>query len=501
MPKLPQLVHISLALVILTICTSALAINKKIIIELPVSTVKSLPYYAVQLPMQLYPLSTNGQLSDLKIRNARGDFLNYAWLDSTSETLKLESHTLPFFPVFAATKAEEKNQEVIGLDILRQTDGSLIAQKKFKPTANTTTSVRAWIIDASRLNPNALLVQVRIRIDKNFQGIMPLKIEVSNDLKSWDGIGGIDQLIQLKHQGEQIQKLSLNLGYSKAKYIRLNLQSNSDLTQATPQILATEIDTQEQALVGSKMQWTEQIQAHQCSADSCEYNVPANTPIDSLRLHLQEKNTLTKVQIFGEFPTSSKPSTTHQHFRNPLYVLRHQKHRTAPTTTQDIFFGDTTAYRLDLPAGEISTEDFSLSGDTLNKIRLQFPAGVKSLGRLPPTISLGSLSRHLAFLTRGDAPYRIEFSANEKTGTALDLNTLMPKLNLRNVALTFAEVRIESPTAESVTLNISGAKTSIEHSPTSTQRRYLLWAALIAAMTIIGAMVWSLLRNIDKENQ
>jgi hypothetical protein len=426
--------------------------------------------------------------------------LNYAWLDSTSETLKIESHTLPLFPIMTATKDVGQNKEIVGLDILRQTDGSLIAQTKFKPAKSAMNSVHTWIVDASKLNPAARLVQARVRIDKDFQGIAPLRIEASDDFKNWYRLGGIEQLVQLQHQGEQIQKLSLDLGHNKAKYLRLSLQTSSEQSQITPNILAVEVDIQEQELVTPKMQWTEAMQAHHCNENSCEYQVPTNTPIDSLRLQLQEKNTLAKVQIFGELPPSTKLATAHRHFRNPLYVLRHQKHIAASPATQEIFLGDTT-YDLDLPAGEARTEDFSLSGEAFNKIRLQIPAGVKSLGTLPPTISLGSLSRHLIFLARGDAPYHIEFSDEKKEGLAVDLNTLMPKFNLREMTLSFAEVRTQAPATVPVASSIKPSKTPIESRPASTQKRYWLWAALIAALAVIGAMVWSLLRSIDKENK
>jgi hypothetical protein len=501
MPKLLHLVRACAGVWLLASSASALAVNQNITIELPASSVKSLPYYAVRLPMALYPLSANSQLPDLKIRNAKGDFLHYAWLDSTTETLKIESHALPFFPVLASTNNEGQNREIIALDILRQTDGSLIAKSEFKPPLNASTSVRSWIIDASKLNSNARLVQARVRIDKSFQGIAPVKLEASEDFKNWTSLGGVEQLVQLQHQGEQIQKLSLDLGHRKAKYLRLSLQTSSQQSQIPPKILAIEVDTQEQELVSPKMQWTEVIQAHQCNVTSCEYHVPKNTPIDSLRLYLQEKNTLAKVQIFGELSPSVEPAAAHRHFRNPLYVLRHQKQASSTPTAQDIFLGDTTAYRLNLPDGEISSDDLSLGGYALNKIRLQIPAGIKSLGTQTPTISLGSLSRHLAFLARGDEPYRIEFANDKRGGAAVDLNTLMPQVNLREMALPFAEIRTQSLNTVQGAFNNTPSKTPTENSTTSTQKRYWLWATLVVALAVIGAMVWSLLRNIDKENR
>ncbi|MFC0349902.1 DUF3811 domain-containing protein [Undibacterium danionis] len=500
---------------------------QSIFIELP--TAQSLPYYAVKIPLALYPQSANSQLSDLRLRNAKGDYLNYAWLDGTAETLKMESHTLPFFPLTSAEKNQIKDKEIASITVQRQADGSLILQNKMKSTQHANSTAYSWMVDASKLNPGARLVQARVRIDKNFLGIAPIKIEASDDFKHWLLVSELEQLVQLQHQGEQIQQLSLNLHHSKAKYLRLSLltdtttdattdaSSNShsspaistELAQRVPQILAITVDTQESEQIAPKMQWTKPIQASHCDAYSCTYQVPANMPIDSLQLHLQEKNTLAKVQIFGEFSKTANSeidtNTSHHRFRNPLYVLRYQKQLARTTHAQDFFLGDTTAYRLALATGEVNTEALPLSGAALNKIRLHIPAGINSLANLAPTISLGSLSRSLFFLARGETPYRIEFSDNKKEGSPLNLSTLMPQKNLYEQALTFAEVKIPSAMNERNTTpttkgnsNTIAVKSEAEHASNNQKKSYWLWAALVAAIALISAMVWSLLGNIDK---
>ena len=451
--------------------------------------------------------------------------MNYAWLDGTAETLKMESHTLPFFPLTSAEKNQIKDKEIASITVQRQADGSLILQNKMKSTQHANSTAYSWMVDASKLNPGARLVQARVRIDKNFLGIAPIKIEASDDFKHWLLVSELEQLVQLQHQGEQIQQLSLNLHHSKAKYLRLSLltdtttdaSSNShsnptistELAQRVPQILAITVDTQESEQIAPEMQWTKPIQASHCDAYSCTYQVPANTPIDSLQLHLQEKNTLAKVQIFGEFPKTANSeidtNTSHHRFRNPLYVLRYQKQLARNTSAQEFFLGDTTAYRLTLATGEVNTEALPLSGAALNKIRLHIPAGINSLANLAPTISLGSLSRSLVFLARGETPYRIEFSDNKKEGSPLNLSTLMPQKNLHEQALTFAEIKISETSTElkpapttTGKSNTIAAKSEAEHASNNQKKSYWLWAALVAAIALIGAMVWSLLGNIDK---
>ena len=463
-------------------------------IQLPVNDNKTSPYFALQIPIALYPQSADSHLSDLKLRNAKGDFLNYAWLDQTEETVKLASHTLPIFPVLSHAENDQS-----AIKISRQSDGSLVAQTQPLTTEKNMRTISAWIIDASKLNSQSRYIQARVRIDKDFQGIAPLRIEASEDFTHWTSLSNMEKLVQLQHQNEQIQKLSINLHHSYAKYLRLTWLPAA---QAAPPILSLEIDTQEQASIAPKMQWTAPIKASQCDALSCEYAVPARTPIDSLRLHLAEKNTLARVAIFGELPPTISPTKVHHHFRNPLYVLRHQKQLSATPTAQTIFLGDITAYRLEQADGEITTEDFALNAYAFNKIRLQVPAGLKSLGANPPTITLGSLTRSLVFIARGDAPYSIVFSPKTKEGTALEVATLMPNMKLHETTLPLAEV---SPTSLAPTARLehpasSGSQiAAADLAKNKAQNRYWLWAALVAALLILGGMVWSLLGKIDSE--
>jgi hypothetical protein len=477
-------------------CTIAVA-SERIALKLPVSEGKVAPYYALNLPISLYSRSANSQLSDLKIRNAKGDYLNYAWLDQVTETVKLESHRLPIFPIIELIDASANGAPQLNMEVIRAADGSLRANAKIRLTEQPAKQVSAWIIDASKLSQNTRLVQASVKIPDTFEGIANLHLDVSEDFRQWRVLGGREQLVQLRHQGERIQKLSIPLHGVKAQYVRLRWEQ----VQTAPQILGFEIDSQEQSLTSPDMQWTPPLSASRCDANSCEYTVPENTPVDSMRIQLQEKNTLAKLQIFGELIAKQAPYQGH-HYRNPLYVLRHQKHMAVTTpATQEALLGDLTAYRLDMPEGELNNEEFALNSYPYRKIRLQIAAGLRTLGATPPTITIGSLTRSLVFLARGEAPYQIELRHETKDGSALALSTLMPNSSMQNLALPYAEVLLPS----SATINNQAQAASITaiantSEPDKINRKYWLWAALLVVLAALGAMAWSLLRNIDREN-
>ena len=51
------------------------------------------PYFQLDLPTSIYSGSLHPDLHDVRLRNADGDLLPYAWLDADVETAKLESKT------------------------------------------------------------------------------------------------------------------------------------------------------------------------------------------------------------------------------------------------------------------------------------------------------------------------------------------------------------------------------------------------------------------------
>lgn len=503
---------ISLAFMMGSICQFALAEVKQARITLPTET-KTSPYHSLALPLSLYSTARDSHLSDLRIRNANGELLTYAWLMSSQqpeEQLKLLSQSVPIFPL-----PQRKPEEVqpTQIEVLQSSDGSLRWRGEVRPSTAAQKASGTWVIDASALmraakaqntqgqNNQAQLVQLRLQVDTEFQGVAGFALEVSDNLQQWRRLELHPQLVQLQRKVERLEQAEFALPAIREAYLRLTWDEPS----RAPQLIGAKLDAQYQEWALPKLLWTPAIKASHCDTTMCEYEVPANMPIDSLRLRLQSSNAVAQVMLYGVRDTQVEEHRHLRHSLNPLYVLRHQKRSPPSTYEHEDFISDFKVFRLQFNGQDIESDAVSGSGSAYKKIRLRTLLGIASLGSTPPLFELGSMERQLVFLARGAEPYRIELGGDEKQGAAVSLSALMPSKAVSafssGASLTMLEAVNPSSSSHpstSAAANAVGASQSAEQQQ---QRKWWLWLLLAAAVGVLGWMVWASLGSIDKAKQ
>ncbi|MBI1772595.1 MAG: DUF3999 family protein, partial [Burkholderiales bacterium] len=112
-----------------------------------ISSTGSGPYFQLDIPTSIYPGSLHPDLHDVRVRNAEGDLLSFAWADTETASAKLESKTVSAFPL--------KDMQSSSFSSFRQNaDGSLTALSQVKITRQN--PVPAWIIDVSKIKGKLL---------------------------------------------------------------------------------------------------------------------------------------------------------------------------------------------------------------------------------------------------------------------------------------------------------------------------------------------------------
>ncbi|MFZ6656154.1 DUF3999 family protein [Undibacterium sp. TJN19] len=448
-----------------------------------ITTKGSGPYFQLTLPATIYPGSVHPDLHDVRVRNASGDLLPFAWSDIETSTSELTSKAAALFPL-----KEEQKTTVRGFK--QNADGSLTELNKWKLDKKNV--IAAWIIDVSQLKGQ--LLQAKFAIPDNADGMFSFSLESSDDLQRWQTISSSEQLVQLQHQSLTIQKLEINLQHASAKYLRLRWNDPSK----APWIDSVTVDSQQQASVPPPVQWSKPIHAQSCSTHYCDYVLPLNTPIDSLKLQLKETNTLVSLSVLGQ--VSGGPAvSTYRHHHNPLYplhVLRHQRRVAEVQTDREVWLNESLAYRLSLPNGEVSSADLLMDGGSYKGLRLQTEGPISMLGKVPPDIQIASLPRRLVFLARGAPPYKLEWGKEIADGAALSVQTLIPKVDIRKpIIADEASVEIaESAIVVPAPIKQAEAVPPKEHQP-------WLWAALAGGLALLAAMVWSLLKTMAGEKK
>ncbi|WMW80591.1 DUF3999 family protein [Undibacterium cyanobacteriorum] len=475
-------------------------------------------YHSVALPLEIYATAKDSHLSDVRVRNAAGEYLSYAWLGKShqlEQPLKLLSQSVPIFPVARGTaESEAKNTGQFALEAA--SDGSLRWSTQANTLdAKTSNNSNKWIIDASALiraakaqGQQAQLVQLRLQVDPVYSGVAGFTVEASDDLQHWRPWGIHAQLVQLQHQNDRLEQTEFALPGLREPYLRLSW----DQAKNVPQLLNAKIDAQYQEWSLGKLLWTAPISASRCEAKMCEYDLPPNLPIDSVRVRPQSNNVIAQVSLFGVYEQHMPERHHLRHSLNPLYVLRHQKRSPASSYEQEDFLNEAKLFRLQIKGETIESDAISSNGASYKKIRLRVAgngaADMASLGTAPPQLEVGSIERQLVFLARGAEPFRIEWGGDEKRGAAMALAALMPPTNAVSISqaaqisqgarLVFsATASTSASTAASSTIASVAASTSASSVAAQSFKNWWLWLLMLAAVGVLGWMVWTSLASMD----
>ncbi len=495
-----------LALIAALCATQVWAGVQQATIQLP-STSNSSPFHSVAIPLAVYANAKDSQLSDVRVRNAAGEYLNYAWLHSSSageQQLSLQSMNVPIFPLQLTTAEKESN---LMLEVEQGSDGS-VRWRSHNGSAKKVDEkglVDAWLIDASALyrqaanaHTQSYLIQARVTVPESFQGVASFSLETSDDLQHWQSVAQHPQILQLRHQEQSLQQLEFNLPAVQAKYLRLRW----DQTSKAPRILSVQLDAQMQNWILPSLLWTTAIKPSQCDNKACEYLVPRNLPVDSVRVKLPQLNSVDKLTLSGVLESVNVDHHHIRHSLNPLYVLRHQKNNRPQSTEYDHYLRNFQAYRLLFDGKEIENDAVPVNGANYLKLRVRSESN--NLANSAPEIQIGSMARHLVFLARGAAPYRLEWGQEVQQGAATEMAMLMPKqadtMGFSNGATVQLLTGANEVAASDASIAMTTKEKGQEHK-SAAQNKWWLWIALLGAVALLGWMVWSSLAKMDEENK
>jgi Protein of unknown function (DUF3999) len=456
------------------------------------------PFYRLSVPVSLYPTAAHADLRELRVRNAAGQAVPFAWARAddagSAPAAQITSHKPASFPLKPATSATPSATANDALLVLQQRpDGSLVlAKPTAAPQAVAGEGAEQWIIDTSQiLEP---MLQIRFSVAPGTEGLFAFSMDASDDLRQWREISGHEQLVLLARGGAKIERLSAELGGARARYLRLRWRNPAQAVWLT----GVEIDSLASTEPVPRLEWVGPIQAQPCAAEYCDYLLPAKTPAHSLRIALAEPNTLANLRVTGLLPAAAPVGHERHLHRNPLYALRkkQQPPDAAPIPPNEFALAHTVVYRLAHPNGEALSPDVALDGGLYTALRLRTPGPVNLLGATPPRIEVASTARNLIFLARGNPPFQLSWGTDTKDPVALPLATLLPGYQAdKPIAADVASVSITAPALPSAAAPV--AKPAPPATPAPTQKAWL-WAALGLGVLLLAGMAWSLFNAMQK---
>lgn len=443
------------------------------------------PYFRLTLPASLHTLAKDPELSDLRVRNADGLPLPWAWQGEDIATPATRQLVVPLFPV----PAQDEGGPTAAVSLRIHADGSL----DWKRQAASPPPQADWIVDTHTATGN--LLQLKLQLGSEAQGLFPLSVQGSDDLRQWHTVASDVALLQTGNAGQTLKQDQIDLGGARARYLRLHWLQPAQ----APQLLGAELESFEQAVPPAPaLQWTEAWAPQQCDATACTWRLPPGLPVDALRVELAETNTVAPLRILGESPAGASAQVYHRH-RHPLHGLRHREPEAAATTAngdrQRSLLADTVVWRL-TPAGlpESSTPPLLLDGSHHAQLRVEARHAVSEWGAKPPRIRIGTRDRNIVFLARGAGPLSLAWDLDKPEGAAVSPATLMPAGKLGELGTARVELPpVAQPVAAAASANTASpaaaAKDTADHKP-------WLWAALGAGLLLLAGMAASLLKQI-----
>lgn len=446
--------------------------------RLPLALSGTGPYYVLDIDAQARHLSAAPGLDDLRVRNGAGETLPFAWVDPPQPaatpqraTARLYKVPLPPDDVASATTA-----------------GAPLRQ--------------AWIVDTR--DANADLLRLELGLERDTQGVWTLRIEAGDDLQHWRTLQQDAQLVQLQAlpqvgaagalasqaERERLASTGIDLDQRPARYLRVTTAPRS----AIPPLVSAAVIRAAHRPAPPPLEWSAPIAASGCEANSCDYALPANTPLAAVQVLPSDIDTIGDVMVLGQVDAAQSPPPRHSLLHGSLHALRLKARRASPPGLAWDSAAVTSVYWLSQPDGapDLHSPPLRLDGANWHSLRLETFGPITQLGHAAPAIRVAAHRRQLVFVARGAPPFVLARAGADALPAAMTLAGLMPG-RAADDPLPAASAAIAPVAIASAAATPASSASAAPGPPAS--RASWLWVALLGGLAVMGAMAWSLLRR------
>jgi hypothetical protein len=500
--------------------------------EAPLQLSGTGPYYQLELPLAWQARASRADLADLRVLNAQGQSLPYAWL-ATPDPVAVEQQSKVALFKWSGPKAPGGALAAHGAG--HGASAATTNSPPASPTASTTVSPTSsswpiWVMDLRNL-PGQIR-QLQLSLPPTQIGIFALAVETSADLQSWTTVIESVQLAQLAHEGQTLHQDVIELGGLRAPYMRLRLLPGSP----EPTLSEATVTTMQNTVSTPPWSWSGPLRAVSCGTNYCDYPMPAHVALGRLKVHLTEPNTLMTLQVLGQEAAQTatlgeRPAHHHHGLRARMHALRHKSagQTTAATPSADEPAGWTPVtegqvHWIEQASKQVRAEELALDNAHYPTLRLRTPAGDASWTRHPPAIEVATWSRALVFLSRGAQPYRVSWAVPDAAGNvpavALPMAQLVPN---QGTGQALEHGRATLPEAVSALTQVTPASASSpggispqgtapggtnhatrtdardERPASRIPQAWWLWAALLLGVGVMAYMARALLSPAHKQ--
>ena len=443
------------------------------------------PHFRATLPLAVYLGAARADLADLRVFNGAGEEVPYALTRSNGLTRESLIQHAPrgLFPLYGSGPA---GGDDLRIDIRQESDGRLVSIRT-RDGKGAGQMTRGVLIDLGLARPLRLS-----RLDLDLEapagdatqpaatGFYEIMVEASDDLQAWHTLRQRARIVLLEHAGQRLEQNRAELAGEAPRYLRLIWTSSGP----APAIRGARLWLSESVILSAPLVWYGPIAASRSAAGSHEYGTEGQIPLERLRIHLPQENSLAEITV------QRLETPGPRHFPPPVQLRDLHGRPAAAPTWRDI--GRQVVYRLQSPQGEITQPELDLDGRPTGLLRLVVAPRGGGIGTAVPQIEIGFIPREIVFLARGQSPFQLAWGLASAEDAQLALATLIPGYQSgREIPAQPATVA----TDEARGANSSATEATPVKSMADGSRKPLLWAILIGAVVVLGLMAAALLRQ------
>ncbi len=417
----------------------------------------------LRLPLAVLQQSRSTGLADVRLFDANGKLVPLAWASAPLVAqVPPRMQVLPHF----AWPAAEGQAVAPNLKLEWRSDGTVLKVEQAgrpdrpdRPGQPEAAATQVWLIDLKPLGeaqpPQALTLEWAAPGATGL--VRNVRVESSTDVQAWRaaGQGVLVELASVAGAPRQViqHRLALAALPANTRYLRLRADGALGLSRVQAELAqASPADTA--ALDSARFELRED-----------QLDLGATLPIARIEFHLGAGNAVVPVSIDrrAEQPARSGAANWEPIASHTAFVLLHG----GQTLRSPVLEMN------DLPLRELR---FRSHGSAA-----------------PQAVSLSWRAPHLLFAATGAPPYRLAIGRERALSVALPRAALLPGYQ------DGAEFKLPSATLGALEVKASSG-TLTDTSPEQ-RRRWLLWAALAAAVAGLGALARSLMREMRKSGQ
>ena len=418
------------------------------------------PFFRLELPEEVYGAVRRSDFSDLRIFNSAGEPLPHTLRLSEPPESTLAKRPVPYFPLYR--ESGDLPGGDIAVQVVRDGGGTIVTVKE-QGVESEGRPPRGYLLDMGAANREVGSLEVQWQVTSSSSMFM-VRLDQSDDLRYWRPLVASAALLDLRHQGERVEKREIVLPSRPQRYLRLMWNEKE------PLLLSQAAFAVRQSGGHWERQWTELGSGEEAKSQEGRFEIDYHgdflAPVSAARMRFSRPNSLARIHLQSRASTKDPWSSR---CRQAFYNLT---------------FGTTVV--------ESGSCAFSPTSDTLWRATIEEDGAGIATSRSGPNLSLGRPSRELLFVASGNPPFLLAFASERlpKNAGPQDGGLVLAALDSteasQQISQAFAGRRIEL-----------GGEQALRPQPSPPPwKSWLLWGVLLFGVAMLALMARGLLREI-----